>query len=515
MGVPANPTGAERLRWRHAPLVFKAFLLFLFFFPLRFFEIPGKVIGFSVNPARTLIVLTIFLACMAIAMHPGRRWFRGRENRYVYWIASYFALSIAYYYALVWLGETVRFAEGTETSFFRNWRGRAIAQYLVFCTYGVAVYVVTRAYAQRAAARKLMERFFIGSTLLIIAYGYVQQLAYQVARTPLTYRTLGDDTLTTAGPNDLFLRFYSLAGEPRDLGTFMVGAVCFYVAARVGDFRVRTVAAIMLMVLAFLLSISTSAFAAALLALVLIACDAVWRVRATIVIRFRAPKRIVGTGIALLLIVVTGIAVGAASVIIERPIQYWHDVTTDIREQQQNPSVLSQAQAPDIMLIPYVIEALRTQPSVLVLGYGYSHFLNPLSVTVLREYFAFDALTYPGFYDARSYLNKVVVETGFVGALFFLLLFVRTLHLNSMLRAHLRATGDTVGMRKALWMRVTYIAFFSSAMVHISFYHFFILGLMVGWLREQEAAAALRGAAEVPACAVSAAPSGAAHVRAT
>src|SRR3989338_4411703 len=58
----------ERFSKIHYPVLFKLFLLFVFFLPLRGVQIPVGVFGFEINPARVVSVLFTIFLCMSICI---------------------------------------------------------------------------------------------------------------------------------------------------------------------------------------------------------------------------------------------------------------------------------------------------------------------------------------------------------------------------------------------------------------------------------------------------------------
>ncbi len=110
-----------------------------------------------------------------------------------------------------------------------------------------------------------IERVFTIVMLFLLYFACVQVVSYIILRAPLIGRQLLESKYDL-GAVTLFgiplYRVNSLAGEPRDFGTFLLGAIPFYMYVRYGKMRLLTIVNVLLMICAFFLTTSNSAFVA-------------------------------------------------------------------------------------------------------------------------------------------------------------------------------------------------------------------------------------------------------------
>lgn len=460
------------------PLLLKLFALFLFFLPLRSIEIMNDLtgIGFSISFARLFNVLMLLLICASacLDLRYFDKLFRSRKfrNPFVFWLFAYFILSIIYYYILVVLGETLLFAH--EDVFFRNWQGRPIAQILVFISYALIPFYITKKYAQDDRSRRFIERALAAAALFVLYYGCFQLISYAfgfpvTGRNIFEIRDLGNTELW--GIN--FYRVNSLAGEPRDYGSFMAGAVLFYWYFRQGKINWFAKINTILMIITFFLAASTSAFVIAGLSLVFIIIDIIYRKR----VRIRG--KYIKYGILLLLMILILFQAQIIAKIGIKTAKYYTAISEQIITSEMQP--IAQSQSVDLIIPYYIKDVLVNSPFYLLIGYGYSNFLTPIA-EVLINTFDYDIAKDPWFVDTRSYAIKIFVETGLVGLSLYLMMFLYALQLNNKLLAFDRRENNKAEYKKTLLLRYTFIVFFISSAIQTSFYYFIIMGLIIGKL---------------------------------
>jgi hypothetical protein len=458
---------------REYPLTFQLLALYVFFLPLLSVQIPSFVAGFSINPARLFITGAIATALATICVSGGGTSEFGRErltNSVLRVWVTYLLLSVAYYYILLAFGSGLRF--GALESFFRSWRGKPVGQLIAFLTYGIVPYLLVRRYATSANHRKIIVSALGAAILLLLWYGYMQQIAFRFGL-PVTGRLLyeGAEGTRIAGYSVAgihMLRFYSIGGEPRDYGAFAVGALLFYLAWR----RTQHARPGRLVTLALggsiLLAMSTSALLVLAVFIVLAVIDAV-RQR---FVSIAAVARI--TGIVLLVSGVL-IATNAERLFGERTRQYVTAAAT-LGTDNRDYVRLLQTQAPDLGGIFYVLELPERPIHRSLLGFGFGNYGSGMGDILLR-YFDYDILREGSLEDSRSFLLKTLVETGIVGVILLGMVFARTLRNSARLIASSSDRNDHI---RHVAMRYAYVAFFVAAMIQISFYHFIVMGLIDG-----------------------------------
>lgn len=473
-----------------APLLVKLVALFVFFLPLKSVEIPSVVAGFSINPARMFITLAVLTAaaeaCLGLA--PRRTWrvARGAANPFVVALLAYFLLGILYYYVSLSFGNTLLFGSGD--AFFRSWKGRPVAQYISILTYGVAPYYLIRRFAQNADHRKVIERALIASITLLIVYGIFQQLSFH-AGLPVTGRLLyegGGASMRipaySVGGGVTLLRFYSLGGEPRDYGTFMVGGALLYAwwhHARPTLPARALLAAIAVSVL--LTASATTYLTAALTAAVLFV---------NMVLQRRLSLRVVVGAVVCGALVAGAVVYGNAAVVAVRVIEYWTLFSASFGRLGENTAELLVSQSVDLGGIYYVLTLPGRAFHEILFGHGFANY-NTGMVAILNDYFGYDLRTELMFEDTRSYAIKLLVEGGLVGVGLYLMMFVYTLRQTTQL-SRAAATAGVATTR--IWlMRAAYVAFFIANLMQISYYHFLVMGLIAARyarMREDTAATA-------------------------
>ncbi len=463
-----------------SPLLLKLLLLFVFFLPFRSVQIPLNVIGFEINPARIASVLFTVLLFLSIgldlrSLHIFTR--RGVErNPYVFYLVIYFLLSILYYYVLVGLGKTILFG-GDGAGFLQDWRGRPFAQLAAFGTYGIIPFYLTQYFGQYERMRQSIERTFLWAILILVYFGLVQVVAYGMFKNPLVGRNIFELHRDLGSVHIFGLSLYrvnSLAGEPRDFGSLLVGAIPFYLYAHSKSSRRFIAMNLVLMVVAFLLTTSTSALLTAAISLVVTLFDTLSRKKIRLrvkYIRYAFAGALLGFGLLYTRII------GALTL---RTTMIVNAITTQLQSGQVQP--LAQAQTFNLVILYYFLHLFDIPPMYILFGSGYSNFITPL-VGLLRQYFHYTVEAAVLTPDAFSI--KLFVEGGVVGMCIYGAMFFYTLRLNGRLLFIFQKRNDRLGYRKALWLRFAFIAFFISGATQISYYYFIMMGLIIGWLNAE------------------------------
>lgn len=463
-------------RWEvEYPLLLRILWGYTFFLPLLSVQVPSIVAGFAISPARLSIALAIGVILVTKSLHPGSHPLLPQPfrltNSTLQVLLVYLLLSVTYYYALAAFDVGIRF--GTADSFFRSWRGRPLAQFTTLLTFGVVPYLLTRRYATDVRRRNAIGMALVGATAVLLAYGYAQQLAFYLGL-PVTGRLLyegagvGQRLPAYSVGGITLLRFYSLGGEPRDYGTFIIGGALFFAAWTMDTRWPLKRASIVALGVSFFLTASTTAFIALSLTGAFALLDATrhgWLRAKTV----GAAIVFVTTVVALFFLTKAGGVLGARSV------DYWHAIQT-LGEHREEYSLLLKAQSSDLSVLFYVLDLPRLPAHHLFFGHGFGNFSSGVS-GILQHYFGYDIMREGMLEESRSYAVKLLVETGIVGLSLFAALFARTLRASAKL---VRTALSKEARTRQILLRYAYVGFFVAGMIQVSFFHFIVMGLIDG-----------------------------------
>jgi hypothetical protein len=461
--------------------VFLVLLLYLFFLPLFSIQIPSIIAGFSINTARFLSVVLAGLVLVNFAFDrnifpPGKP----RANRSFAILVVYVILSLLGYYIALTFGEVVLF--GGKDFFFRSWRGRPIAQALAFLTYSLIPYFLIRRFGHVPELRRRIIGALAAAAVFMVVYGLFQQVCFYLGL-PISGRLLYEGAgagqrvpaFTALGVN--MLRFYSLGGEPRDYGTFILGAVFLFAAVHAPNFRLRHAIMAGLMALSLVWSASTNAFFAATIAFAVIALDAARQKRLT--------RRMVFNGSLILAAALFVFGTKFGDVAFDRTRIYLDLITEFLRDPDGEIPKALLGQSPDLAALFYVFNLPDASWHSLLFGYGWGNYGTAMAETLTRV-FDYNIVSEGSFEDTRSFLLKLLIETGLVGLTLMFLAVRTTLRLNA---EDLTRASDSGEARRLLMLRYSYLAFLVAALVQTSFYHFIMMGVLVGYGAEPARAA--------------------------
>ncbi len=454
------------------PILFLLIILFLFFIPLKSIEIPSVIAGFSINLGRLFIVLSllIFFAnycqnkdSLLIFSEPVKS-----HNPFLILLLLYISFSTLQYYIMLGFNETLHF--GSQDFFFRSWKGRPIGQLISFLTYGVIPYFIIKHYAGDNKKREIIEKTFVFSILFLVYYGIFQQISYY-----LGWPVTGYDLYSGVVPvynidNFVMLRFYSLGGEPRDFGGFILGAMFFYFYCNGLKRSLFFVTNMILMMIAFFLTISTSSFICLILSAILLFCDSI----------LLKQKKIIKTflTVSIILLLILGTIHGLTDVlnmVTERTLRYAEAFFESLRTTGSVHFWVT-GQSPDLSIVYYFINIDKTDLYQLLFGSGYGNFLTPVA-DILKEFFNYDPASDPIFTDTRSFGVKIIVELGIFGTILYIVALYYPLKLNKAL-IRFYSYNDPVEYYKMVFLRHSYIIFCVSNMIQISFYYFIMMAII-------------------------------------
>jgi len=377
---------------------------------------------------------------------------------------------------LVFFGKTLLFGGGEE-SFLRNWQGRPFAQLISIITYGFVPFYLVKYYAQNLKIRSKIERVFSWAIYIILFYAYLQIFSYIFFSFPITGRWItefGRDL----GAVDIFgIPFYrvnSLAGEPRDLGTFLVGSIPLYIYINYMSMNYLKKIVIALMLFVLLLTTSNSALLATGLTLLVIILDAMYQKRRLIRSKY---SKYVFLSIFVVFLMFNGEVLGTIGM---RTVKMYNAVSAQLETTIAQPAAATQAT--NLVVIYYILSLRDVSPVYSIFGYGYSNYVTP-TAGLLKQHFNF-TFEDTGVYTSDAYVIKLFIEDGITGLLIYLIIFFYTLGLSRKLLSYFRVQNDSRNYYKSLWLRFAFIAFFVSGAIQMSFFYFIIMGLTIGWLNE-------------------------------
>ncbi len=456
------------------PTLFTLLVLFLFFLPFRSVEIPSLLIGLSINFSRLFIVLAILVLFMNVCIDKSyfnKIFNTAKSNPYVSILLIYFLFSILYYYFSLSLGKVVIFGSGDF--FFRSWRGRSIGQFLAFLTYGIIPYYLVKKYAGDNSKRKVIEKTLAISIIVLLYYGYFQQISYYLGF-PVTGRDLiegGLPTLSLWGAK--ILRFYSLAGEPRDFAGFIIGGILFYWYYCYGKITFFSKISILLMGLAFLFTVSTSGYLIFLISAIVIIADMIFLNKIKINKNF--IKYALGFS---LLIIVLFVLSDTGSALLARTKRYYELFVHHLGNKSSDVSSILKSQSSDLVTIYYLKDIVNRDIVNILFGSGYGNFLTPV-YDILKDSFNRNVALIPQLADTRSYMMKILIECGVIGTAIYFLMVLYPLNINKKLIRFYK-NNNRNEYYKMLILRYTFIVFFVSGAIHTSFYYFIIMGIIIG-----------------------------------
>jgi len=456
------------------PTLFKLIILFLIFLPLKSVEIPSIVAGFSINLGRLFIVLSIFALLVNLCRNRGslQIFFEPLKNSnpFLTLLILYILFSTLQYYAMLAFHETLLF--GSQDFFFRSWKGRPLGQLISFLTYGVIPYFILKYFAEDNEKREIIEKAIIITTLFLVYYGIFQQISYY-----LGWPVTGLDTyngIVAVYPFDNFtmLRFYSLGGEPRDFGGYILGAMFFYFYCNCGKRSLFFSINMILMITAFFLTISTSAYICLVLSAIVMFLDSILLKRKKLIKTFFIVSL-------MLILILTAIQnfTDVINILTERTLRYAEAFFESLRTTGSVHFWVT-GQSPDLSIVYYFVNVDKTDLYQLFFGSGYGNFLTP-AADILKEYFNYDPAGDPIFADTRSFGVKILIELGLFGTILYLVALYYPLKLNKVLIRFYSHT-DRVEYYKMILLRYSYIIFCVSNMIHISFFYFIVMAIIVG-----------------------------------
>ncbi len=458
-------------------LTVQLILVYVFFLPLRGIQIPLGIFGFEINPSRIAIVIALAIVAINTALQ--RRYLQ-RIIRPV-WVTHqpiflfflYQLFSILVYYLLVVSGQTLLFGMG-EVSIFRNWVGRPIAQFISFFTYAVVPFFLIQYYAtnDKRFYRSVINTF-ITTLYILIFFACVQIITYIIFREPIIGRQLLERRLDLGGVEFFGIPFYrvnSLGGEPRDFGTFLLGAIPLYVFARYDRlYRIHNAIIVLLMIILFLLTTSNSAFVALSLFIVAVLADIAYRRRARLRLKYLKSAFMVAILLTVLFRSQIINNIGSRAMMMAQAI-YAQFQTSTIQP-------LVREQTSSIVVLYYLLDIAKVPTPMIMVGWGYSNFITPL-VGLYQQYFG-RTIEAIGVFTSDSFLVKLIVEEGVLGVMLYIYVYVHTLKLNSHLLHSFRLRNDVTSYNKTLWLRYSFIAFFITATIQNSYFYYIIMGLIV------------------------------------
>jgi len=317
-----------------------------------------------------------------------------------------------------------------------------------------------------------MNATIVASILVILYYGYFQQACFYLGL-PVTGRDLIEGRVPAFTSHGItVLRFYSLAGEPRDCGGFLMGAVVFYWYYCHGRRTLLSKVNVLLMSVAILLTAATSTYVTAIVAAVACGVDMLLFHRPRVTPR--VVKRVLG-GLCVIVVVLGFSDIG--SIFMSRTVRYYGEIRSSHDDAAGDVAGILTSQSPDLAIFPYLRSIGDVGIPAFLFGSGYGNYLSPVA-DVLKDQFSFDIVSDAMFTDTRSYGIKLIVECGAIGVGIFLLMILHTLKLSKRVIRCYR-TADRDEYHRAVILRYAFIVFGVSGLIHTSFYYFILMGMIV------------------------------------
>ena len=458
------------------PLLFQLLILYIFFLPLRSIEIPGVFVGFSINPARLFALLAILVLFANICLDT--KYYNKilksdiYKNKYLKLLVLYFIFATWLYYVYLVFDKIVLF--GNKDFFFRNWKGRPIGQFLSFISYGFIPFLLTQAYAKDNLKQRIIEKTIIFTTLFLVYYGIIQQISF-ILSLPVTGRDLYEGKVAAESIPSIsrgLLRFYSLGGEPRHFGGFIIGALFFYKYFTLGRKSRSSKINLFFMITSLFLTLSATVFIIAICSLIAIMLDSICN---------RRLKYISNFMLILLFILIVLFSTGLFSTVTYKARQYYESYTYYLEKPHIDVPYMVKVQSTRFSIIQYFKRLHELNLVNVIFGFGYGNFSTGIS-KILKEDYDRDIVEDGQIPDASFYMYRIIVECGFFGTFLYMMLYFYTLKLNSKLLRFCIDINDKNAFKRNLYLRFSFITFFISSALSLSFYYFIIMGIIIGKL---------------------------------
>lgn len=446
---------------------------YVFILPFRSVELPGVFFGFSINPSRIIAIFFLFgiFSFLCFNPHIFNRIisFHSCEAKLLNTLLLLFYLSTLAYYFNLFNGNTVKF--GVEDFFFRSWKGRPVGQLIAFVTYAVIPYYLIRYYAKNNDHRKLIEKTMVYSILVLTYYGFFQMICYYL-NLPVTGRDLYEGVIPAESIQGFggMLRSYSLGGEPRHYGAFIIGGLFFYLYYTHSRLNGRVLLNIILMLISFLLTLSTIAYIAFTIAITIICIDCVLTNRPKILFK------ILFIGFGFFSIIYLS---DCYNLFLSKTIRYYYSYIASLSNNIDLSGSMINSQDSSVSFIDYLIKFPSINFHNQLFGFGYGNFSEGVH-EIIKSRYGHDLVADPNICDSSFYLYQLLVECGLVGVGLFGALILY--HLNICNKLILKQSRGKIPITKQqiIMLRFTLIAFTISALVTLSFQFVILMALISG-----------------------------------
>jgi hypothetical protein len=183
---------------------------------------------------------------------------------------------------------------------------------------------------------------------------------------------------------------------------------------------------------------------------------------------------------AVLLVAGVFVLTDSGRLVLARPLAYAEAIRT-LGSHREEYAQLLRAQYGDLGALFYLTDLPNLPVHRVLFGFGFGNFTSGMS-EIVRGVFDYDMAREGTLEDARAFAIKLLVETGLIGIIAFIALYYRTLRVS---RRLIDAAVTKQERRRRIALRYAYMAFFVAAMIHTSFYHFVVMGLIDGEAADQ------------------------------
>ncbi|MBF0343515.1 MAG: hypothetical protein HQL06_04705 [Nitrospirae bacterium] len=306
--------------------------------------------------------------------------------------------------------------------------------------------------------------------MVLVIYGYIQQICALLG-IPITGRDIFENVPALYTVNGItFSRFYSLGGEPRQYGSFIIGSIFFYMYYYYNNTNLYIKIIILLMFISLLLTLSVSCVVITLLSSVVILLDSIYYKRMELFIKLSFYVIIVLCALYI---------AGLFEYITHRYYTYFGPFNLLMTTGEVHPNI--HAQANNIALMKYILNIFDLNPIHSFIGYGYSNYSTGV-FEILKTYFDTNLYTLGKIDTPSAYLFVILVENGLIGIIILLLMFLYTLKLSNRLLIYYKKTSNVVEIHRMILLRYAFITFFMSFLIESNFHFSIVMGLIIGKL---------------------------------
>lgn len=458
----------QQLNKQKTPLTAQLILLYIFFYPMHYFAIRDTF-GFSIGIQRLLfaLIMTFFvLSIMAkrkftVSIYPVRR-----VHLSTFLVYCLFSI-VQVYCILGFTGGLQGYAAAGNSAYTSIFRSQFVWPIVQFISLLVSAVVPCIFIAGLPPGIYLKAaRILNYSMLVLVFYGFIQFFIYQVSGIRINRMLLhatGTPNINFAGID--VLRIYSLVGEPKMYGTYLIGTILFYIPFAIRSIKYKFV--VVSILFSLLMSFSTSAY----LGLVIIVLGfAVLDIkRAAVFLLF-------------FIFIIAGIyqTQTGKKVLNERVVNRIESllIISNLMDEGDSEDVSYNVAGrnTDGTLFIYLVNLPRNIPQALF-GVGYGNIAFGIN-KYMKALFDFKAIEHIG---TRLLGFQILVENGLIGVLFFILILRGGLQYSNQLYSMVSKKFGKQSYHAKLisGLKYGFLGHFLSALIEVHYTAFIFLGLIM------------------------------------